>query len=257
MADGSSGLSLSEMGISTVKKSAKVVQKTANPFLQGAKQQLSGTSQQQTSPTQKPHMGSTPPPAEGTVFDIFSQVKQQVTGGQQTQKVPSGNQQGGTLFTPSQTNTPGNKPFPSADFGNPFGEKNPFGQAMQQKPMPQSHMPKISEEELARTRAEEKQKIDTLRQKLFDEYKQEFLEKAEGKKQQGEETLEQRQKREEQEEAEKERKKQEEEQKMAFIAPPTSSSKMPGLGGVKKAKSAIMNLLKPKQGSKEGRAGKG
>ncbi|HEX8965847.1 MAG TPA: hypothetical protein VF820_05445 [Patescibacteria group bacterium] len=280
MADGMSGLSLSEMGISTVKKSAKVVQQVTNPFVQGVKQQVTGSNQTggQVSPNesaaaaQKPVQQGSLPPSEGTVFDIFSQAKQQVAGSKQTTTASAGQQifgtqkptqkpQGGTLFTPQQapakapdaTGAPMSGNF---DLNSMFGEKNPFGAKTQPQIMQQQAGPQISETEKAQKQAEEKQKLESLRKQLFDAYKQEFIEKAEGKIGKKEETLQERKQKEDQEEQEKQAKQQQEEEKMQFIAPPTSSSKMPGLG-MKKAKSALMNLIKPKQGSKEGRSSKG
>ncbi len=279
MADGMSGLSLSEMGISTVKKSAKVVQNAANPIVQSLNQQVTGsaTAGGQVPPpeatAQKPVRQGSLPPNEGTVFDIFSQAKQQVAGNKQTTTASAGQQifgtqkpagqkpQGGTLFTPQQSPTKapneiGSPMSGNFDLNSMFGEKNPFGEKAQAPVIQQPAAPQISEQEKAQKQAEEKQKLEGLRKQLFDAYKQEFIEKSEGKKGQNEETVEERKKREEQEEQEQQAKKQQEEEKMQFIQTPTSSSKMPGLG-MKKAKSAIMNLLKPKQGSKEGRGSKG
>lgn len=281
MADGMSGLSLSEMGISTVKKSAKVVQKAANPFAQAVKQQVTGSTPQgqannpseEGAMSQKPQQASAQPPSEGTVFDFFAQTKQQVSGGGNTKPTASASQQifgqtkpqqktqqGGTIFTPSQTPTKAPDESGSMDgnfdLNSMLNEKNPFGPQVK-APVQQTQRPQISEAEKAQKQTEEKQQLETLRKQLFDAYKQEFIEESEGKKGKKEETVQEKLQREEQEEEDKAAKKQQEEDKMIVRTPTASSSNMPGIPGVRKAKSAIMNLLKPKQGSKEGRSSKG
>lgn len=261
MPDGSSGLSLSEMGISTVKKTQKVVQQ----FAKGAAQQVTGSaSSPQAGSSQVPQSGEFIPPqpagaklpaaempdesapsASGQVHDLFSA------------SATTQNQQSAT-FTPPASQPP-NETGPaksgSFDLGSIFGEKNPFSSSKQSsvaKPQAQTPPPDFSLQN-----AEDQKQIEALRQKLFNEYKEEFLKKAEGKNDKKEETVQEKLEREEKEE---EQKRQQEEQKEAQMAPVdtgASSSKMPGLFKKQKKKSIFDILRKPKQGSKEGKLGKG
>src|SRR5579864_933680 len=86
MPDGSSGLSLSEMGISTVKKTSSVVKNVTGTVGQQVKQQIGGS----FVPGKSPQTPSSKPPNErpigkigGGSFDIAAiakSAKQQVSG---------------------------------------------------------------------------------------------------------------------------------------------------------------------------------
>lgn len=97
MSDGASGLSLSEMGISTVKKTANAVKKVVDPFAKQAASQITG--QQSTTPT--PGHQTAQPPSEiapkqaggfdlGKMFDEknpFGSVMQNKQSSQQSQQL--------------------------------------------------------------------------------------------------------------------------------------------------------------------------
>lgn len=198
MPDGSSGLSLSEIGISAVKKTVKVVQKVSGP--------------------------------------VAKQVKHQV---------------GGT-FIPSQTQ---NSQPPSEviaamggnDIGAMFGEKNmstnPAKQVTGQ--MQNTQNSTVFDQQ----HQSDQQQIANLRRKLHDMYFEDFKNKAEGTGGQQQE----KQKRQEMQQQEEEEKKNQKEQSMESI----SMTQSPKKGFGKKVKSSLMNMIKPKQGSHEGKSSKG
>lgn len=234
MADGSSGLSLSEMGISTVKKTAQAVKKQATPFIQGAKQQLTG----QTPKPQVPSaygQSNSQPPDEGGIFDIFNPKKQTTNSGNNNQSSP---QQQQVQQNPQGAIPPKAAPPPSEQISQQMsgsfdlsGLQNQDYQTLFEKgsssntQQPQSsadpkNMPFTSDiKKTAEERELEKQQLmESLRKKLHDAYFEEFEEKSEGKKGE-EETVQEKLEREDQEEKQKQMVEQEEEQKKAPILP--------------------------------------
>src|SRR5579859_6760429 len=101
MADGSSGLSLSEMGISAVKKTAGVVKKVASPVGQQVKQQIIGGTffpgQAQQLPSSQPPSETSPKQAGG--FDINSILGEKNPFGTPNQKQTNPQMQNPQLTT--------------------------------------------------------------------------------------------------------------------------------------------------------------
>ncbi len=203
MADGSSGLSLSEIGISSVKKTAQVIKKFGSPAAQQIKHQLGGANV----PYQNSQSSNTPVPNEA-----ISNI-----GNFDTSNL---NEQNAKSTTTNQSGVP---------------------------PQIQNTQNALANEQ---QKQNDQQQIDMLRKKLHNIYFEEFINKAEGKDQKKQEELQRRQQIEQDEE---EARKQKEEQQME----PIMMSQGPKKGFGKKVKSSLMNLLKPKQGSHEGKASKG
>lgn len=201
MGDGSSGLSLSEIGISAVKKTAQVVKKAVTPIGQQVKAQVGGTF------------------------------------------IPGQSPQG--ISMPSDMSAPG-----SLDISSMLGETDPFGNS---KPTttttPSAQDPQLAAQ-FQKQSAEDKQKIESLRNKLHQMYYEDFIKKAEGQDNKSQE--EQKKK---QEEAEQEEQKRQEEQ--AALSDTLQMTQGPQKGNARQTKSNLMNLIKPKQGSHEGKSAKG
>jgi hypothetical protein len=229
MADGSSGLSLSEMGISTVKKTAQAVKKQATPFIQGVKQQLTG----QTPKPQVPTMNqpSSQPPSEGiksAVFDLFNPQKKQVSdSGNSNQNSQQQQQTQQNIVVPNAAQPPDEKgPAMSGTFDlsnkTAQNEQSVFetGNTSSNAPLNAKNLPFTSDiKKTAEQQDLEKQtQVEALRKKLHDAYYEEFEKKAEGKEQK-EETAQEKLEREENEKQQKLMVEQEEEQKKAPIIP--------------------------------------
>lgn len=256
MPDGTSGLSLSEMGISAVKKTAQVVKKHAGVAGGQVKQQLGGT----FVPPQKPQqsVGQSNSPLSkigGGSFDIASfgkSANQQLSG--------SGNAGSGTFF-PGKMPPAANPPSESApnqggafDLGSVFGEKNPFGQATPKANSTQQVIdPQISAQ-FEEQKEKDRQQMESLRKKLHDIYFEEFIRKSEGK---GQDKQQEEQKRDQLREEDEEEKQRQKQQLMEPINETQGPQKGMGASQKKKSGFSLMKILKPKMGSHEGRAGKG
>lgn len=236
MADGSSGLSLSEMGISTVKKTANAVKKQATPFAQGIKQQITG----QSPPPQIPanQNPSSQPPQEGItagVFDLFKQVGKQVTGAgnqtsgqstiqQSSQTAPKPAQQSGAQIPAGTQDRKVPEMSGTFDLSQLSNNQNIFeaGKSTQfpgtNNSQHKEPIPFTTQQAAKKEEPDKKQKIEDLRKKLHDAYFEEFTQKTEGKDKK-EENVQERLEREEQEKQQKVMLEQEEEQKKAPIVP--------------------------------------
>jgi len=256
MPDGSSGLSLSEMGIA-VKKTGQTVQKTVGSVGQQVKQQIAGSWVPQAPPM--PNHPAAKPPNEtsskiaGGSFDIAALAKgakSQVTGNPV---------QGGTLFQQpfsSPAAQPPNEFVPKQaggfDSSSMFGETNPLGSMKPKQQYPQQQQDPQLTAQLEKQKHEDQQKVEALRKKLHDMYFEEFTRKSEGKDKEKEEQGKKKMALEEEEE-----KKKREKEALMQETPMFFQSPKKGFLGLKKVKTSIMNTLRPKAGSHEGRSGKG
>ncbi len=250
MPDGMSGLSMSEMGIA-VKKAGKAIQKAGSGAMQQAAQQITGQAPNQT-PTSKPEptfetddsgnplgffqtavkqvsgnganssQQQKQPPLKpdpqyytsdtGDPVDLFGGVAKQVIGSQNKQNSSHQAQQQGTFVMPkNQSSQPPSEVAPkqagSFDMASLLNEQTSFSNAQ-----PATGGNVSLEQELAKQKAEDEQKLQKLRNQLHQLYYDEFVTKAEGKSKK-EETVQEKLEREKREEEEKKAKELEEKKK--------------------------------------------
>ncbi len=232
MPDGSSGLSLSEMGISSVKKTAQAVKKQATPFVQGVKQQLTGQGPKQQVPSAY-SVPSSQPPSEGiasTVFDLFNPAKKQ--GSSSTNNNQNPPQQNPQVAIPPKAAPPPSEQINQQNSGTfdlsganqqqqneqTLFEKGNSNQSVLNNPPKNMPFTTIVNKTAEERDMEKQRQIEGLRKKLHDAYFEQFEKRSEGDEQK-EETVQERLEREEQEKKQKLMIEQEEERKKAPVVP--------------------------------------